>query len=264
MMVMNFVVIVAACYLVLCAVLFFIQEKLIFFPEKMQADANFAFKHPFKELKVNSRDGTPLSAVLFTANQSRGLVFYLHGNAGSIQSWGSEAEFFNGLAYDVCMMDYRGYGKSGGRINSEEQFLDDIECVYREMLGLYSEKDVVVLGYSLGTGAATWLASRHHPRLLILQAPYFNIRDMMQRRFPFVTTRILKYNFSTNEWLPACKMPVCIFHGDHDEVIYFGSSVKLQSLFKQEDTLITLKSQMHMGMIENPFYRTAMQELLVK
>jgi pimeloyl-ACP methyl ester carboxylesterase len=57
-------------------------------------------------------------------------------------------------------------------------------------------------------------------------------------------------------------MPVVIFHGDQDEIIYHGSSLKLKEEMKTGDTLITLKGQGHNGMTENPEYLAAIQTVL--
>lgn len=59
-------------------------------------------------------------------------------------------------------------------------------------------------------------------------------------------------------------MPVIIFHGDRDEIIYYGSSVKLKELMKKTDTVITLYSQGHNGMSSNPQYLSALQKILMK
>ena len=59
-------------------------------------------------------------------------------------------------------------------------------------------------------------------------------------------------------------MPVVIFHGDQDFVIYYGSSLKLKEEFKQGDTLITLKEQGHNGMSDNPDYQIQLERLLKK
>ncbi len=59
-------------------------------------------------------------------------------------------------------------------------------------------------------------------------------------------------------------MPVVIFHGDQDEVIYYGSSVKLKALMKETDTLITLKGQGHNGMSSNEQYLREIERILEK
>ena len=128
----------------------------------------------------------------------------------------------------------------------------------------YSEDEIIVLGYSIGTGLASKLASTNNPRLLILQAPYYNLTDMMRHTYSFIPTFLLNYKFETNEYLKNCKMPVVIFHGNKDNVIYYGSSLKLKNEFKQQDKLITLNGQGHNGMTDNPIYKIELKKILTK
>lgn len=74
----------------------------------------------------------------------------------------------------------------------------------------------------------------------------------------------MKYKFATNEYLKTCKMPVVIFHGNQDGVIYYGSSLKLKEEFKKQDTLITLNGQGHNGMTDNEEYKTELKKILMK
>ncbi|HTE12895.1 MAG TPA: alpha/beta fold hydrolase [Chitinophagaceae bacterium] len=259
---LNIVKITAIVCFCLCILLYFVQEKLIFFPEKLAATYKFKFDQGFEELYFKATDNTVLNGVLFKADSSRGLIFYLHGNAGSLASWGQIAKTYTDLHYDLFMLDYRGYGKSEGSISNEKQFYEDVQLAYDSLKNRYNEKDITILGYSIGTGAAAKLAAANHPRLLILQAPYFSLIDMMKYRFRFIPSFILKYKFETNIFLSACKMPVVIFHGDKDEVIYYGSSLKLKKLFKTTDTLITLSGEGHNGMSDNPAYLTELQKKL--
>jgi fermentation-respiration switch protein FrsA (DUF1100 family) len=82
--------------------------------------------------------------------------------------------------------------------------------------------------------------------------------------YPIAPGFLLKYKFQTNEYIPKCKMPVVIFHGDKDEVIYYESSLKLKQHFKKGDTLITLKGMTHNGITNNPDYRSAIGLILAK
>ena len=59
-------------------------------------------------------------------------------------------------------------------------------------------------------------------------------------------------------------MPIVIFHGNQDEVIYYGSSLKLKELFKEQDTLITLNGQGHNGMTDNRDYIIEIQKILTQ
>ncbi len=126
----------------------------------------------------------------------------------------------------------------------------------------FHEESIVVLGYSVGTGLAAKVASTNHPKLLILQAPYYNLTDMMRHRYPIIPIFLLKYKFQTNEYLKDCKMPVVIFHGNQDGVIYYGSSLKLKEEMKVGDTLITLNGQGHNGITDNTEYIKALGTIL--
>jgi hypothetical protein len=251
-----------AIYLVVCFLLYFFQERLIFFPEKLSREYQFNFGDNFEGLHFKTSDDKLLHGILFRSDSAKGLIFYLHGNAGSVRSWGSVAKTYTNLHYDLFIPDYRGYGKSEGTINSEKQCYADIQQMYDSLKKRYSEDQMVILGYSIGTGPAAKLASTNNAKLLILQAPYYSLKDMMKHNYPFIPTFILKYNFETNKFLKHCKMPVVIFHGDNDEVIYYGSSVKLKSQFKDGDTLITLSGQNHNGITDNYQYLAALKKIL--
>ncbi len=246
----------------MCVVLFFFQEKLIFFPEKLDKDFKFGFPGKFEELTIQTGNNTALNAVLFKSDSTRGLIFYLHGNAGSINSWGEVARTYTNMNYDLFLLDYRGYGKSEGSITNQEELFSDLQTAYNEIRNRYDESKIIVLGYSIGTGPATKLASANNPKLLILQAPYYSLTDMMRRNYPVVPTFLLKYKFRTDNFIKDCKMPVVIFHGDRDEVIHYRSSLKLKELLKKTDTLITLKNQGHNGITDNPEYKVEIQKIL--
>jgi pimeloyl-ACP methyl ester carboxylesterase len=261
-MIINTIIIIAAFYFVICALLYVFQENLIFYPQKLDKNYQFGFDQPFEELHITTKDKTRLHGLLFKADSSKGLVFYLHGNAGALDSWGEVARTYTALNYDVFLLDYRGYGKSEGVISGQKQLFEDIQCVYDSLKTKYTENKIIVLGYSIGTGPASRVASLNNPKLLILQAPYYSLTDMMRHTYPIIPTFILKYKFETNNYVKQCKAPVVIFHGNRDEVIYYGSSLKLKPFFKKQDTLITLEGQTHNGITDNEDYKLALQRLL--
>jgi alpha-beta hydrolase superfamily lysophospholipase len=248
--------------LVVHGVLFFFQEKFIFFPQRLSKNYQFSFDHEFEEINLKSYDGAVLNGLLFKSDNSKGLIFYLHGNGGSLMSWGEVASTYTNLGFDIFMLDYRGYGKSEGTINNEEQLSKDVQIVYDELKKSYAEDKIIVLGYSLGTGLATKLASSNSPSLLILQAPFFSLTKMMNARtYYIVPSFILKYKFETNKYLRKCKMPIVIFHGTNDEVISYESSVMLKELFKPSDMLITLHNQGHSNMTDSNEYKAELRKI---
>ena len=254
--------IIGGLYVMICLIAYLLQEKLIFLPEKLSDSYEFSFNIPFDEIYVKTTDDKRLHGLLFKTNASKGLIFYLHGNAGSLASWGDVAEVYTAMGYDIFLLDYRGYGKSEGLIESEQQVYSDVQQAYNQMLNHYTEQSIIVLGYSIGTGPASWLASNNNPAMLILQAPYFSLTDIAGRMFPFIPKALVKYKFENYKHVQACKMHVVIFHGDDDEVIYTGSSEKLKDFLKPDDKLIILPGVGHNGMTYDRTYNMEIGKIL--
>lgn len=251
-------------YLFICALLYFFQEKMIFLPQSLAADFSFPYYENFEERFVEMKDGKKLHALLFKAESSNGVVFYLHGNVGSLEAWGSVAETFTGHNYDVFIPDYRGYGKSEGSIKSEVQLHADMQALYDGLKKEYPENQIIMLGHSIGSGMAARLAATNDPKLLILQAPPYSIPDLVKRMFPFnlFPPFLIRYKLETGRYVAAAKMPVVVLHGDEDEIVYYGSSLKLKKHFKQEDTLITLEGLKHNDFLDTARYKREIEEIL--
>jgi len=248
-------------YLLLCGLLYVFQENLIFFPQKLDRQYQFEFTQSFEEIFIRAEDGVLLHSLLFRVEEPRGVIFYLHGNAGSLRNWGSVAKVYNDLQYDVFLLDYRGFGKSEGSISSESQMYSDVQAAYDTLRNKYKEEQIVVLGYSIGTGPAAKIASENNPSLLILQAPYYSLSDLVSRIYPFVPTFLLKYKFPTYRFLEETQMPVVVFHGTDDSVISHESSIKLKNKFPHI-TLVLLEGQGHNGMTENRVYQEELKLVL--
>jgi uncharacterized protein len=254
--------IVIVLYVAVCAFFYTQQQSILFLPKKLSADFKFNFEGNYTLRDVRTKDGTVLSGVLFKADSARGLIFYVHGNAGALDTWSSIADFYTSLGYDIYIFDYRGYGKSGGEIASEAQLYEDVQAAYDDLKTTYAEDQITVLGYSIGTAPAAMLAAINHPHLLLLQAPYYSMVDMMQHTYPFLPTFMLRYPLRTADFVAKAQSRVSIIHGTADEVLYYGSSLKLRQHFHPGDTLITLQGQGHNGFTKNPEYLAALGYLL--
>lgn len=234
----------------------------IFPASKLNKHYTFRFKEKYEEKFITVSDGVTLNAILFHADSSRGVVFYLHGNTGGLDKWGKLAPVYLALHFDVFMVDYRGYGKSDGSIKNERQLYGDMQVTYDSVKSIYPEKNIYILGYSIGTGLATMLASNNHPKGLILEAPYYSLSDAIHYLYPAVDTTEMPFQFNTYQYLPRVTCPVVIFHGDADKTFYYGSSLKLSQFFKPGDKLITLKGADHADMEENKEYLNALKSIL--
>lgn len=262
----SFFSIILFLYLLFSILIYSFQEKIIFYPQKLPKDFSFGYYRNFEERFVEMKDGKELHALLFRAKEPKGVVFYLHGNAGSLEGWGSVADTFVNLGYDVFIPDYRSYGKSEGSIKSESQLYEDMQRLYDVVKEEYSEEEIIVLGHSIGSGMAAKLAATNNPKLLILQAPPYSLPDLAKNinLFKIFPSFLLRYKFETGKYLAATDVPVVVLHGDEDEIVYYGSALKLQERFKLEDKLITLEGFGHNNFIDTKEYREEIRKILQK
>lgn len=220
-------IIAVAGYLSVCGLLYFYQESLLFHPEKLEQNFVFDFENEFEERNITTQSGKTINTLLFQQENSKGVLFYLHGNAGSLRSVGDVSGDLLTLGYDVFLIDYPGFGKSTSSITDQEELFADMQYVYDDLKKIYTEKEIVVLGYSIGTGIGAYLTSQNNPAALVLHAPYYSMTDMMKRRYPLIPTSLLKYELATHQYLKETNVPVYIFHGIEDNVIPIESAMML-------------------------------------
>lgn len=248
-------------YLLACGFLYFKQEIIFFHPTKLADTYQYDFPGEPEELFIPVSDGNKINALLFTNDSAKGLIFYLHGNKGTLEKWGNVAKKFTQYGYDIFIMDYRGFGKSTGCIESEAQFFGDAQIAYDTMKKRYAEKDITILGYSIGTGVATYIASTNNPKRLILQAPFYNMVEMALGRLPFIPEFLLRYPFMTSEHIKNVKAPIVLLHGDKDVLIPYEHSVRLAELMKPTANLIKLPGLEHSGWTDTPEYQAALNQV---
>ncbi|WP_343759345.1 alpha/beta hydrolase [Parasphingorhabdus litoris] len=163
------------------------------------------------------------------ADQTKPVIIHFHGNAGSMAS---RLPIYQALAQDgagVLAVGYPGYGGNPGK-PSEEAFYAVAQANYDWLLAAdYDPDRIVIAAQSLGTGVATWLASKNDAAGLILEAAYTGMDDMAQRQFPILPARLLiKDRYRSIDRIDQINMPLSWIHGTNDELIPF---VMGQTLF---------------------------------
>lgn len=226
-------IILISGYVLLCGFLYFFQEKLLFFPTKTPKDYHYHFAENFEELDFEADKNISLNALLFKTQKQvrKGVVLFLHGNGGAIEGWGEGAWLYIQNAYDVLYLDYRGYGKSGGEISSENQLVKDAQIAYDYLKEGYGEEQVVVSGTSMGTGIAVRIAAQNKPMKLLLNAPYWSLQSLALEKVKVVPSFLMKYKFQTYKYLQQVKCSIVILHGSQDEVIPPEHSLRLEKAF---------------------------------
>lgn len=257
------IIIIPSIILSLGLALYVFQERLIFHPETLSLKYMFRFNQPFEEIFYTTEDGIKLNAILFKTKTPKGLVYYQHGNAGNIEYWGAKAVDFTQRGYDVLIYDYRGFGKSTGKIKNESMIYADALWIYKKLLNNYNENEIIIYGTSLGTGIACRLVHENHPKLLILETPYYNFFDVSKYHYPFLPNSILlHYRFKNNKLIPEIKVPIYIFHGTEDKTVPYNSSLRLAKL-NEKIKLFTIQDGSHSNLNTYQLYQEKLDEILV-
>lgn len=248
--------------IILWIIVYFVQERFIFKPEKLKADFRFQYENPFEELFFDTAPGVRINGLHFFRNNPKGLILYFHGNTRSIKGWAKYARDFYRYEYDVVLVDYRGFGKSTGK-RTEKDMLKDMQFVYDRLTEKYAQHDVLVYGRSMGSGFAAKIAADNSPRYLILDAPYYSFLKVAERFLPIVPLRwVLRFHLRTDIWIRKVNCHTYIIHGTRDWLIPIKHSEKLQQFSPQKITLIRIHGGGHNNLPSFPEYHSFIRDIL--
>lgn len=251
-------------YILSLVFVYFKQERFFFNPKQLAKDYKFEFKENFEELNIPVAKNTNLNAVLFKAEKPKGVILYLHGNAGAIHDWGKRAHLYLENNYDILFVDYRNYGKSDGEYCNTDELFSDMQKVYDFTKTRYNENEIVVLGFSLGSGLASYLASKNNPKMLILNAPYYSWKTLISEEIaPPIPEFIIKYDIPSYQFVKQVTCPIKIFYGTRDFLIHPDTNAKkLQALQPNNITVFAITDAGHNGLHITKQYYEDLKKIL--
>ena len=221
-LILSALALVTLAYIGLCTVLYFQQGALLYMPQPR------AMTDPHHTLPLTTDAG---STLITTAVQTTGkAVIYFGGNGEDVSR---NLSVFRKIFPDrsLYLMHYRGYGGSDGA-PSEQGITRDAAKLYD--LVSQQNKDIVLIGRSLGSGVATRLASTRAPSRLILVTPYSSVEDVASERYwGFPVSLLLKDKYESWRYASSVTASTAILVADNDAIIPLHSSIKLLNHFKQ-------------------------------
>lgn len=228
------------------------QTKLIFHPTKLDKGYKFRSDLHYEEVFLTTPDSVKINGLFFPA-QSEKVILYFHGNAGSLDSWQFVYERFQALEYNFFIIDYRGYGKSTGKI-SEDGLYIDAQTAYDYLIKEgFQENKIIIYGRSLGTGVAVNLASNKNINALILEAPFTSAKKLASEKFPYLFPSLyLKYQFDNISKINNVRAPLLIIHGKQDSTIPFKHGQMVYDRFTGKKLILSINGGHHNDLGEFP------------
>lgn len=254
--------IVLGFYVVVCAMFYLMQENLIFISKRYDDKLRYKLAVPYEEVFIDTPQGGLINGIILKREESKGIIFYLHGNTGGLNRWCYMAEELTHFGYDVFAIDFRGYGKSKGS-RSEEKMHSDVEVCWEYIRQRYDEGEKVVWGRSLGTGFAASLVAKYNPDKLVLETPFDSLLDVAQRKFPFLPNKfLLRYPLRSDLHARNIKCDTLMIHGTKDIVVPYRSALKFFNRVKHSGKaeLVTVVGGKHNNLNAFPLFRDKLTE----
>ena len=224
------------------------EEKLIFHPNprlhQTPLDAGLAFDDVF----FITRDGIRLNGWFVPYRGATTTLLWFHGNAGNISHRLENIKLLHDkVNLNIFIFDYRGYGRSGGRVSEEGTYLDGEAAIeYLRKQHAVDAKKLILFGRSLGAAVAAEMATRINSLALILESPFASVREMAREIFPLLPIGpLLKTRYDIVEKIRRIKSPLLVLHGDGDEVVPFNQGKKVFDAAPQPKTFYRIAGAGH-------------------
>lgn len=212
--VVTTLVVVAAAFALLLALLWLGQSRLIYLPDGHLLDR----PADVSEVEAVTEDGVRHRAwVMPPMGDPVARVVVFNGNAGNRSHRLPLARSLSERGMEVVLFDYRGYGDTEGR-PSEEGLGLDAAAVVEAVDG--PDLPLVYFGESLGAAVATALATERPPTALVLRSPFTSLADVAAVHYPIVPARLLlRDRFEVESVLGQVEAPVLVVWGSTDSIV---------------------------------------------
>ena len=176
-------------------------------------------------LEIESFDGTTLEGALYEPSSPQATLLFFAGRSHDVVG------LINKLAIcypnvRIVSFNYRAYGKSRGKI-TEKNLLEDALVIADIVQKNYG--DFSVMGFSLGSSLAAYVASKRKTNTLFLVGAFDSIDNLMPKKWlrPFA-----RYRFSSYKYVSEAEAPTSLFISKSDEIIPLANAHNLKKHIK--------------------------------
>lgn len=191
----------------------------------------------YEEITFRSGGDTVHSVLFKLSGKPKATIIYFHGNGGNISKWEGHIKPLIDDGFQVCMMDYRGYGESTGtpthvNIAEDAQRLFDMLMKRRDV----RRTPIIVYGASIGSQVASLIARNNSPKVtaLILDGAMTSFTDVAEATSPPEQAEMIRTYvaspYSAKENVPQLKdMRILFIHSAEDLIPISGAKVMYDS-----------------------------------
>lgn len=222
-----------------------IQGRMLYLPDAAGPSLNVTPASAgleFDDIRLTADDGVGIHGWYIPGESTRTILFF-HGNGGDISHRLQTIQQLHSLGWSIFIIDYRGYGKSGGQTTEQGMYLDATAAwqYLTEKRGLESD-DIVVQGRSLGGSVASWLAAEKQPAGLIVESSFTSVVDVARNFYWWLPVELMtRYKHPTQTHVAGVECPILIVHSRDDRLIPYQHGEALFAVASEPKTMLTIR-----------------------
>lgn len=248
----SFLIALMAIYVVFSLTFCSLQRKFLYFPQP----ARQSYGADSISFLVN---GMKLKGWVLNADLPKALIYY-GGNAENIED---NIPFFEQVLpqYSIYLIPYRGYGDNTGE-PTEQALYSDAKEIFQQISKQH--ESVSLMGRSLGSGVATYVAANRKVDKLILVTPFDSIENVAKDHYwMFPVSMLIKDKYLSSERVKDITADTYIFIAEDDRVIPRTRSEKLVERFgDQLEAVFVIKGAGHNTISAYPAYVEGLKQAL--
>lgn len=225
-----------------------IESGFIYFPYAHVAGTPSDVGLAYEEVFIRTGDEARICAWYVPCQGAEATLLIFHGNAGNI---GDRVEllrvYHDKWRVNQMIVDYRGYGKSSGKVSEHGTYEDGRAAVrYLASDKGVSAKSLILFGESLGSAVAVQTAMESPCAGLILESPFTSVRDMAEVHYPILGRLIpLSIRYDSIGKIGKFHVPLLILHGDRDAIVPYEQGKRLFGAANEPKTFFTVRDAGH-------------------
>jgi cephalosporin-C deacetylase-like acetyl esterase len=237
--------------------IFYAQGKILFEQPKLTELGKDYITNTFRHIEditIETKDQIKLKGWMIHNSKEKKspLIIYFGGNNENVPP-----SFFNNLnGWDIVFVNYRGYGVSEG-IPTETNLKADALIIYDSVSQRkdIDNQQIVIIGRSLGSGVATYIAKEREVSGVVFISPYDSMVHVVEDLFPLFPSRFVINHFNSIDLAASINSPVLSFIGENDNTIRPQRSYSLLSKWSGEKKTRIVQGANHNSILNNDILR---------
>ena len=230
-------------YLLIGLLLYLFQRQLLYYPSEY-------LQHNYPVLALQNQ-GEHIEIVKINPKQDQAVIYFGGNNETVLSSAYDLSQILP--EYSLYLFNYRGYSGSTGTA-SEQAIYSDAMALYQQLSRQHTH--ISLIGRSLGSGVASYLAAHTNIDKLVLITPYDSIESLAQSRFIIYPMHwLIKDKYNSLERVPAISAPTLILLAEQDKIVPHSHSQRLIQAFPSEQIQVkTIKNSSHSNIVYQSAY----------